>query len=104
MNLKTSFRNTAMLLGGPLLLVSAQAAINPNSLNSNALNSNALNANALNANALNPNALNANALSANAITANAVASNPQTTPPGAYTASMHWDLTTVRLQNAAAAR
>jgi hypothetical protein len=99
LNLKTSFRNTAMLLGGSLLLVSAQAAITANALNANALTTNGLNSNALNSNALN-----ANALTANAITANAVASNPQTTPLGAYTASMHWDLTTVRLQNAAAAR
>ena len=76
------------------MLASAQAAINPN----------ALNANALNANALNPNAINPNALNANAITANAVTSNPQPTPLGAYTTSMQWDLTTVRVQNAAVAR
>jgi hypothetical protein len=94
LNLKTSFRNTAMLLGGSLLLVSAQAASTAN----------ALNANGLNPNGLNSNGLNANAESANAITANAVASNPQKPPLGAYTASVHWDLTTVRLQNAAAAR
>ena len=89
MNLKTSFRNSAMLIGGSLLLVSAQAA---------------LTANALNPNALNPNALNANALTANALTATAATSNSPSTPLGAYTASMHWDLTTVRVQNAAAAR